>query len=336
MILEKIKNYLSPKETLKRKLTPEQFIDYERMVKESGGIMSWEKLEKCSKFNDDKSLEWIYWEGNLNLLWIRTRSLKYLKKVWGIFSMFASGIESLENLREVWWDLDLRSTSIRNLPKLEEVWMSLNLELSIIKNLPKLEYVWWNLNLQWTSIKSLPKLKYIWYSLHLSWIPENNLKNILKELNKNSTKVWWKITYGLIDFKDYIRWKSFLNYLENFENENMDEELLNNHKKKFIDRYWTWRVKRDDKVKRELNTLANIFYYQFVENFLIYRDKIKLMQKNWASKEEIDEKVREIYKKLDDKFEQIEYYFWEEIKNRLLDEFRKEMKEKLTKKEAKT
>ncbi len=374
MNLEKIKNYFSPKENLKRKLTPEQFIDYERMFKESSGIMSWEKLEKYSKFKSGWGLDWIYWKWDLNLkykpitdlsylksvwwtlvlVWTFVKSLSKLEEVWMNLNLQWTLIESLPNLENVWFDLNLQWTSIEDLPKLKEVWLSLFLQWTFIEILPNLENVWFDLSLQWTSIKDLPKLEYVWYDLNLqwtlienlpklhivwndltlNWISWNALKNILKEIITNSIKVRWEIIYDWTNFKSYIDISLFLNSFWVFEDEITDEELLNDQKKEFINRYWSWKAKRDDKVKKELNILANIFYYQFVENFLSYGHKIKLMQKNWASKNEIDEKIEEIYKKLDDKFHEIEHYFWEEIKNRLLDEFRKEMKEKLTKKRS--
>ncbi len=414
-------------EYLKNNLTHKDFKDYERMVQESEGIISWEKLKKYSRFRDNWKLDWIYWEWDLNLnykpitslsklkeikwcLYLYETSIKklsYLKNVFGFLDLQKTPIKRLPNLEKVLWEayfkwsaikslpkleyvsreLDLSYTNIKSLPKLEEVWFYLNLNSTTmksiprlkkvkwnlflafvyIKNLPKLEIVLWDLNLnstpiksiprlknvywgldiRWTSIKSLPeleeisedlylswnhieslpKLEKIWGNLYLSLIPSCNLVNILNEIRENNTEVWWKIMYDWIDFKPYLNWKSILSYLENFENELMSEELISSYKKEFITIYWTWRTRRDDKVKRILNIMFNLFYTRFVKNFLKYREKIALMKKNWVSEKEIEIEWYKIDKKLEEKFHEIWHYFWKEIKNRFLDEFRKEIKE---------
>ncbi len=362
MSLDKIENNNSFKENFRKKLNIEDFEDYERIVEESDGIISWEKLEKYSKFNYDWSIDWIYWEWDLDLMWKPISNLKYLKKVfwelkldskfikslpnleytkWSL-SLYFSKVESLPKLEEVWgglswknikylqklksvwWSLFLRENYIKNLQNLRYVWFHLNLNKSSIKSLPNLKYVWAVLNLNWTFIKNLSKLKYVWSDLDLSWIPKISLKNILKEIKKNSPEIWWKIIYDWMELNSYISWNNFLSYIENFEDENIDDKLLESFKEKFINRYWDWKSKRDDSIKKELNTIVTIIYINFTRNFLKYRESISLMIENWISQEELNKKINE---KLDTKFHEIKYYFWEETKNRFLDEFQKEIKE---------
>ncbi len=288
MSLEKKEYCYTPKENLRKNLTPKEFKDYEKMVEESMGIIFWEKLEEYTKFNDDWSLDWIYWGQQLDLtssLFIK--NLKYFKRIRGYLDLGWNEIEYLPDLENVEWDMIISKTPI----------------------------------------KELPNLKYVWLNLVLNWIPINNLINILKEIDKNSTKIVWGIIYNWKDIKHYTNIYKFLDYLQDFGNEIIDDKILNDQKKEFINRYWIWRTKRDFSVKKELDGLANVFFCKFMENFLEEVEELNLMKNIWVSEKEIEIEWYKIDKKLEEKFHEIWHYFWEEIRNRLLDEFKKKMKE---------
>ncbi len=239
MLLNKIKNYFSSKEKLRRKLLPLQFNHYEKIVKESKGIISWEKLEKHTFFYDHWFLIWIYWD--LDLSWIP--------------------IDNLNNI--------INRTYLINI-------------IDVINKKIRL------------------KIMYNWINME----PYMNL-------------------FNSIDINSYIKIYNFLIYLQDFGNEIIDDKILNNHKKEFINRYWIWITKRDFSVKKELDVLANVFFYKFIENYLKEIEKINLMKNNWVCEEERKNYAKEVYKKLEEKLDYIEYYFWEEIKNRICDELQR-------------
>ncbi len=118
-----------------------------------------------------------------------------------------------------------------------------------------------------------------------------------------------------------------------FDDLNLDNSKIEESKEKFIKKYWTSKTKRSDSVKKDLNLTANILYYFFVDNFIKEWDKIKKRINKLKKSNKDEESIKKeklnlklaLYNKLEEKFNEIKYYFWEDIKKRLEDEFKKEM-----------
>ncbi len=303
---------LTSKDRLKEILSPEDFKDYERMIEESNGEISWEKLEKYSEFDENQNLIGIFWEDNLDL--------------------DQTEITSLWKIKEVWGSLCLRFTNIISLGDLEKVWRWLNLSWTPITNLGNLKKVWGSLNLSFTNLISLGNLEYIWLNLDLRLVPKKNIINIRKEIKNKKIHIWWEIIY---DWKYiYEKFSTFFNYLWEFNNdESLDNSKIEESKKKFINKYWYGSAKRSDSVKKDLNLIANIFYYFIVDNFIEEWEKIKKIIKELKKSNKNEKSIKEeklnlrltLHNKLEEKFSEINNYFWEDIKKRLEDEFKKEM-----------
>ncbi len=383
---------LTPKDKLKIILNPEDFKDYERMVEESEGIISWEKLEEYSEFDENQNLKGIYWKGDLDLSstkitslgklkyvwgdldlrWVPITSLGSLNKIWGNLNLIWTPIKSLSNLNEVWGDLYLYWTPLTSLSNLNEVWGDLNLRLTPITNLGELQKVWGSLGLRWTPLTSLSNLNEVWGELHLSWTPlislsnlnevwgnlylgwtsitnlgelrkvwgdlyliwlsKKNIINIRKEIKNKKIHIWWEIIY---DWKYiYEKFSIFFDYLWEFnDDENLDNSKIEKEKQEFIEKYWYSSAKRSDSVKKDLNLIANIFYYFIVDNFIEEWEKIKKIIKELKKSNKNEKSIKEeklnlrlkLHNKLEEKFNEINHYFWEDIKKRLEDEFKMEM-----------
>ncbi len=284
---------LTPKDRLKKILTPEDFKNYERMVKESYGRITWRRLEEYSEFDENQKLKGIYRKNNFNLYWIKITSLGNLKYVWGELNLSWSSITSLGNLEEVWEDLYLR----------------------------------------WVPITSLGNLKKVWGELNLKLVPRKNIINIRKEIRNKKIHIWKEIIcYDRSNI--YQEFSTFFNYLWEFNNdESLDNSKIEESKKKFINKYWYGSAKRSDSVKKDLNLIANIFYYFIVDNFIEEWEKIKKIIKELKKSNKNEKSIKEeklnlrltLHNKLEEKFSEINNYFWEDIKKRLEDEFKKEM-----------
>ncbi len=295
MLLNKIKNYFSSEERLRKKLLTSRFKYYKEIIEKSKGVITWEKLEEYSIFHEDWILISIYWEWNLDLSWV--------------------SIEFLVLLKGISWDLYLTNSKIKDL---------------IISKIIK-----WSLYLNWSLIENLKGLEYVWKDLDLSWITIDTLSNILYEIGKKEVKIWWKIIYNWTNMKpymgiynsmninSYIKIYNFLIYLQDFEDKDIDKELINVYKEELISIYWTWKMARSNIVKKQLSLFINIFYVKFIENYLKEIEKINLMKNNWVCEEERKNYAKEVYKKLEEKLDYIEYYFWEEIKNRICNELQR-------------
>ncbi len=303
---------LTPKDRLKEILSPEDFKDYERMVEESNNKISWEKLEEYSEFDENSNLKGIYWIDDLILYSTSITSLGKFEEVWGNLFLCETPIESLGNLKYVWGNLELILISITSLGNLKEVWGSLNLGQ--------------------TPITSLGNLKEVWGFLILRWISRKNIINIRKEIRNKKIHIWNKIIYYWEGI--YEEFSIFFNYLWEFNDDsNLDNSEIEEEKQEFIEKYWYGSAKRSDSVKKDLNLTANILYYFFVDNFIKEWDKIKKRIKKLKKSNKDEERIKKeklnlklaLYNKLEEKFNEINNYFWRDIKKRLEDEFEKEM-----------
>ncbi len=167
-IKNNIIKYKNPKEYFQKILDIAEFKWLEKMVKDTDGIISWDKLAKRWVVRiKNKKVKWIYWKWDLDLRWTRIKTLWKLKKIsWWLSCKNVETLEDIWNLEEVWESLKLQWTRVKTLWKLKKVDFYLNCNhLKTLEDLWELEYVWWWFWLERTSIKTLWKLKKVWLSL---------------------------------------------------------------------------------------------------------------------------------------------------------------------------
>ncbi len=224
----------SPENYFQNILREEDFEGLKRLVEDSNGIISWEKLiEKWVVRIEWEKIEWIYWKGILEIRWTRLKTLWKLKKV--SWWLECNGVETLEDiweLEEVWWNLNLIWTKIKSLWGLKKIEWGLNCEgVKTLKDLWELEEVLWWLSLRWTKIKSLWKLKKIWQ--HLNCYGLETLEDIweleevkdwldlrwtrIKTLWKLKKVGWWLYCTGIDTLEDLweleeVLWNLYLDW----------------------------------------------------------------------------------------------------------------------------
>ncbi len=264
----------------------------------------------------------------------KIKSLGKLTKVWGFLNLKWSSIINLGDLEKVWGSVNLDWTKIESLFKLKEVWRSLDLSFTSITTLGNLEKVWGSLDLSFTSMISLGNLKEVWDNLGLRWISRKNIKNIIKEIKDKKIHIWGEIIYDWRALDIYKEFSIFFNYLWEFnDDENLDNSKIEKEKQEFIKKYWTSKTKRSYSVKKDLNLIANIFFYFLIDNIIEKwaktKNQIEELKKSNRDEKSIKEEIISLklalHNKLDEKFSEIKHYFWEDIKKRLEDEFKMEM-----------
>ncbi len=239
---------LEPEEYFKEVLleNSKDFLMLKRLVEESRGKISWDKLKEYTVVKD-KKVEWIYREGELDLSWTSISTLWKLKIVrWKLSLFWVKTLEDLWELEEVWWYLDLRWTSVD--VQLEVIRKINNWELQVegkiyfwwdidgierlleegnipwklslfwvetLEDLWELEEVWWYLYLNWTRIRSLWKLKRVWWELNL------RLVGTLKDLWELE-EVWWDLDLSWTSIENLwklkrVWWKLHVGWVKTLE-----------------------------------------------------------------------------------------------------------------------
>lgn len=316
----------SPEEKLKNQLweNSEDFLDLQRLVKESNWKISWEWLSKYTQIINWQ-VEWIYWEWYLDLMWTKITSLWKFRKAWDLNFNWVSTLEDLSELEEC-WDLFLWGTKITSLWKLKKVWNILLEWVSTLKDLGKLEECW-NLDLRWTSITTLGKLKKAW-DIYLYWASAlENLGELeeCRDLNLRWTSIWvqleairkinsWELKVNWIFSYDKMGISNDLVKLY-FSNYKLFEPLeINNYEfiKSFKEIYGEpW--KRDEEVGNICYLVAQKIIKQYKDSLVKYRDT------KWVWEDKYNEKeITKIEKDFDEKKNFFIIIFWERVFNELM------------------
>ncbi len=220
----------SPENYFQNILKEEEFEGLKKLVEDSNGIISWEKLIKKWVVKIEwREIEWIYWKRGLDLRWTSVESLWKIKKIKYYFYYMWSEekLEDLWELEEVWESVNIEWTSVVDLWRLTEIKGSLYIKGSKVKTLGNMKNIWWELDcegvvtledmwkleevrrwvdLRWTSVKSLWKLKKVWWYLDCNnvktlidlweleelWLDLNLRWTSVKSLWKLK-KIWWSL-----------------------------------------------------------------------------------------------------------------------------------------------
>ncbi len=197
ILTTKIKNsmirYRNPREYFSNVLELSEFEWLEKMVKDTDGKISWEKLAIRGVVKiKNKKIEWIYWKEYLDLRWTRIKSLGNLKKIrWGLCCENVESLEDIWKLEEIWGYVNINWTKIKSLGNLKKVGRGLYCrKLDTLVDLWKLEEVGDNLTVRWTKIKTLWKLKKVGGILYVKETDIRIQLEIIKKLKEKKLKVW--------------------------------------------------------------------------------------------------------------------------------------------------
>ena len=255
----------------------EDFKMLEKMVEESEGKISWEKLKEYTRIKDWK-VEWIYWKGDLDLSWTSIKSLWKLKKVWWKLDLWrVESLEELWELEEVWWDWDLRWTRIRSLWKLREVWWKLDLRwVESLEDLGELEEVRWYLYLRWTNIDVQIKA--------------------LKRKRTGGLKVRWRLMVDTdieeVFGEDLVNWERLKERLKERYGDNIKDI-------------------EDEKLRISIEEILKIYLELHCKETI---EKIAgIIRDDKISNEDRKMQIEELNKKYEEEKRRIENFLWKEI-----------------------